>query len=487
MTQRDWFTRSADFGHAKLSDPSGALPDEQFNEKTARMALLLGERFPDRGSRIGLWGENSLDYLIAFFAVMRAGHVAVPLQTRLSARELADTVRSAELHGILAARTIPQTLRDTLVGVPFYALTQRLEGEPPRVRLRELSEKDIAVLLCSSGSSGTVKVIPFTLRALLDHAKAVCEHLKITWRDSWLVCLPFYHIGGLSIAFRCLVSGASLNIASNADPEEINRFIDAEEATIISLVPTVLERVLAKREWAPFPKSLRAIIVGGGPVPSTLLARCPQAYATYGLTETGSMVACARPECGEQERKTCGLPLPGTQIKILNEKGKEVRRGEVGEIVVRGPGAAQSYWRDANASAKTFRSGWIYTGDVGQLDDNGFLNVEARRTDLVVTGGENVAPVEIEEVLRSYSRVADVVVLPTDDPQWGQTPAALVVLTPGRPLKKIHFYNFLEGKLARFKFPRKIVIVEKIPRLGNGKPDLKQIRKLLAEGSDVPV
>jgi o-succinylbenzoate---CoA ligase len=486
MTSHDWFTRSSDFGHAKLSDPSGALPDEQFNEKTARMALLLAERFPDRGSHIGLWGENSLDYLTALFAVLRAGHVAVPLQTRLSARELADTVRSAELHGILAARTIPQTHRDALTGVPFYALTQRIDGEPPRVRPRELAEKDIAVLLCSSGSSGKVKVIPFTLRALLDHAKAVCEHLKVTWHDSWLVCLPFYHIGGLSIAFRCLVSGASLTIAQSADPDEINKFIDHEEISVISVVPTVLERMLAKREWAPFPESLRAIIVGGGPVPAGLLARCPRAYATYGLTETGSMTTCARPGCGEQERKTCGPPLPDMQTKILNDDGKEVRRGEAGEIVVRGPGTAQAYWRDANASAKTFRSGWIYTGDIGRLDDNGFLTVEARRTDLVVTGGENVSPAEIEDILRQYARIADVVVLPVNDREWGQTPAALVALTPGRPLKKIHFYNFLEGKLARFKFPRKIVIVEKIPRLGNGKPDLKQVRKMLQDGQDTP-
>lgn len=486
MPSHDWFTRSADFGRAQLSDPSGALPDEQFSERTARMALLLAERFPERWSRIGLWGENSLDYLTALFAVMRAGHVAVPLQTRLSARELTDTARSAELHGILAARTIPQTHRDALVGVPFYALTQRTEGESSRVRPRELAEKDIAVLLCSSGSSGKGKVIPLTLNALLDHARAVGEHLKITWRDSWLVCLPFYHIGGLSIAFRCLVSGASLKIAQSTDPDEINRFIDTEEITIASMVPTVLERMLAKREWAPFPKSLKAIIVGGGPVPPGLLAHCPQAYATYGLTETGSMVTCARPGCGEHERKTCGPPLPGTSIKILNDAEKEVSRGEVGQIVVRGPGMAQTYWRDPNASAKTFRSGWVYTGDVGRLDGNGFLTVEARRSDLVLSGGENIYPAEIEAALREYARITDVVVLPVDDPKWGQTPAALVVLSPGRPLKKIHFYNFLEGKLARFKFPRKIVIVEKIPRLGNGKPDLKHVRKMLTEGPDTP-
>jgi O-succinylbenzoic acid--CoA ligase len=484
MTQHDWFTRSSDLGRAQLSDWSGALPDEQFDQKTSQMALLLGERFPERASRVGLWGENSLEYLMALFAVLRAGHVAVPLQTRLAARELADIVRSANLQGILAARSFPQTLRDSLRGVPIYSLTQKLEAEPPRVRLKELGEKDVAVLLCSSGSAGRVKIIPLTLRALLDHARAVCQHLKVTWHDAWLVCLPFYHIGGLSIAFRCLTSGASLVIAQSADPDGINRFIDKGDATIVSVVPTTLERMLAEREWVPYPKTLRAIIVGGGPVSPGLLGRCPQAYATYGLTEAGSTVTCARPGCRDYERSTCGPPIPGVQVRILNSEGQEVKRGEAGEIVVRGPGEAHTYWGDSQAAAKTFRSGWIHTGDVGHMDETGFLIVEARRADLIVSGGENVYPAEIEAVLRQHPRVTDVVVLPLDDPQWGQSPAVLAVVSEGRPLQKIHFYNFLEGKLARYKFPRKIVVVEKIPRLGNGKPDLKQVRKLLTEGKD---
>jgi O-succinylbenzoic acid--CoA ligase len=469
-----------------LTFAPSALPDEQFNQKTEQMAALLAERFPERSSRIGLWGENSLDYLVALFAVMRAGHVAAPLQTRLTARELADTVSSAGLQGILAARAFPQTHRDALGDMPVYSLAQRLEGEPPRGRVKELAEEDVAVLLCSSGSAGRVKMIPLTLRALLEHARAVCEHLKVTQHDTWLACLPFYHIGGLAIAFRCLVSEASLVIAQSADAGEINRILDEGEATIVSVVPTVLERVLAQREGVPFPKSLRAIIVGGGPVPAELLTRCPQAYATYGLTEAGSMVTCARPGCGDKERKTCGLPIPQTQIRILNEAGEEAKRGEAGEIVVRGAGAAESYSEDAEAAARTFRSGWVHTGDVGRMDESGFLSVEARRTDLIVSGGENVYPAEIEAALRAHPRVMDVVVLPVDDPQWGQTPGALVVLSPGPLLQKSHIYSFLAGRLARYKFPRKIVTTEKIPRLGHGKPDLKLVRKMLLEGQDTP-
>ena len=221
-------------------------------------------------------------------------------------------------------------------------------------------------------------------------------------------------------------------------------------------------------------------------MPAGLLERCPQAYATYGLTEAGSMVTCARLGCGDQERKTCGPPIPQTEVRILNEAGKEVKRGEAGEIVVRGAGTAQTYWGDPEAAAHTFRSGWVHTGDVGRMDESGFLSVEARRADLIVSGGENVYPAEIEAALRAHPRVTDVVVLPIDDARWGQSAAALVVVSPGRPLQKIHFYDFLAERLARYKFPRKIVIAEKIPRLGNGKPDLKEVRRLLTEGKDAP-
>jgi acyl-CoA synthetase (AMP-forming)/AMP-acid ligase II len=163
-----------------------------------------------------------------------------------------------------------------------------------------------------------------------------------------------------------------------------------------------------------------------------------------------------------------------------------VKRGEAGEIVVRGPGAAETYWQDAEAAARTFRSGWIHTGDVGRLEENGYLTVEARRADLIVSGGENVYPWEIEAALREHPRVKDAAVLPVEDAEWGQSPAALVVLSSGERLPKSHFHDFLAGRLARHKFPRRIVIVKEIPRLGNGKPDPKEVRKLLTEGKDAP-
>lgn len=477
---QDWLGKKMDTGRSRLSDWSGAVPDADLNKKITGMAALLAEAFTERRSPIALWGENSLDYLVALFAILRAGHIAVPVNTRLTPRELAAVAETVQLRGLLGARDFPQPHRDALPKLSIFSLVQKVDMQAPPPRVKELSDSEPAVMVCSSGSAGRVKVVPLTLQSLFEHAAAVSAHLSVTWHDSWVACLPFYHVGGLAIPFRCLSSGAALIISRTADPEELNRLIDIEGATLVSVVPTVLERMLNTRENAPYPKTLRGIITGGGPVPDRLIERCEQVYPTYGLTEAGSMVTCARPGCKIEERKSAGPPLPKTAVKIADDAGRELKAGQTGQILVRGPGMAFAYIADREASLKTFKGGWIATGDVGNLDTGGFLHVQARRSDVVLSGGENIYPAEIEAALRKHPRVAAAVVLPVEDPEWGQAAAALIALTPGRPLQKIHIFQFLEEHLARYKFPRQIVFAENIPLLANGKPDLIAIRKLLA-------
>jgi o-succinylbenzoate---CoA ligase len=484
MTHNDWFSKQSGGTGAKLMDWSGSIPDGEFNERTWRMALLLAERFPQPRARIGLWGDNNLDYLAALFAVLRAGHIAAPLNTRLTPRELETVASAAELTGLLVTREFPLSHRTALHGLSIYSLSEgeARVNEAATRNLRELGEKETAVLICSSGTAGHVKVVPHTLHGLFRHAEAVCRHLDVTWHDSWLLCMPLFHIGGLAIPFRCIVSHASLIMSQSADSNYVNRLLEDEKATLISLVPTTLERLLHLRRGQSFPKELRAVIVGGGHMAASLLEKCPQALATYGLTEAGSMVTCARPGCSAQERVTAGVPLPGSEVKIVDERGKELKQGQSGEILVRGPGMSNKYLGDSKATERVFAKGWIHTGDVGRIDPNGCLLVEARRQDLVISGGENVSPQEIEDVLRQHPRVAATTVVPLDDPEWGQVPGALVVLTKGPALERSELLRFLDGKLARYKFPKRIIFAEDLPLLANGKPDLAEIRRRLERG-----
>ena len=250
----------------------------------------------------------------------------------------------------------------------------------------------------------------------------------------------------------------------------------------MSVVATVFERMLNRHAGKPYPKTLRAIIVGGGPVPAPLLARCEQAYATYGLSEAGSMVTCARPGCSDEERASAGPPLPGTDVKIVDTRGKDVKGEAEGEILVRGPGMAPFYYGDREASARTFKGGWMHTGDLGHRDAHGCLHVHARRSDLVLSGGENIYPAEIEAALKEHARDHAAVVLPLESSEWGQVPAAFIVLFAGPPAdQNPHLPASRRTASRATSFPACSSLPTTLPLLPTGKPDLMTIRKRLAD------
>jgi O-succinylbenzoic acid--CoA ligase len=336
-----------------------------------------------------------------------------------------------------------------------------------------------SLLICSSGTEGQVKAVQLSVRSMIQHAISVVEHLHVTPKDTWLICLPFFHVGGSAIPFRCLVAGASFIISPDTDPKEINAIIDRGEATIVSVVPTMLSALLGARDRRPFPSSLRAMLVGGGPSTDDILDCCPQALPTYGATETGSMVTCARPGCNETERHSAGPCLPGAEIRIVNEQGEELSRNTEGYILARGPGLALGYWRDPVRTNRYFRDGWFHTGDIGRRDAHGNLHVLARRTDLILSGGENIYPSEIERALKRHPSVEAAVVLPLPDAKWGQVPIALVVMSAAHPVHESELLSFLEKQLARYKLPRRIVFANRLPLLANGKPDVNTVREML--------
>ncbi len=250
--------------------------------------------------------------------------------------------------------------------------------------------------------------------------------------------------------------------------------------TIVSLVETMLRRVIDARDRRPFPPSLRAIVAGGGPVGDDLIEAHPAVLASYGLTESCSMATLVSPDASRGERHSAGRPLPGVRIRIVDEASAELPAETEGSIEVRGPVVMKGYLRERTATRAAIHDGWLRTGDIGRLDAEGCLHVVARRDDLIVSGGENIYPAEIEAHLRKHAAVADLMVIGIDDPEWGQRPLAVVVLR-GTPPETGVLERFLEERIARYKIPR-IVFADEIPRLSNGKPDRAGIRARYAGG-----
>jgi O-succinylbenzoic acid--CoA ligase len=292
--------------------------------------------------------------------------------------------------------------------------------------------------------------------------------------DRWLACLPLFHIGGLAILMRSVIYGHSVILHEKFDEQAINRSLQEESVTIISVVAVMLQRMLdALTASQPrYPTTLRCVLLGGGPAPLPLLERCAilgiPISQTYGLTESCSQAVTLAPSDALRKPGSAGRPLAPVQIQIRQED-QPVPAGAPGEICLHGPSITPGYADRPDATAQALRDGWLHTGDVGYLDSDGYLYVLDRRSDLIISGGENIYPAEIESVLLAHPAVAEAGVCGQNDPRWGQVPIAFVKLHPNQPITPDDLLTFASQRLARFKVPHALFLVPTLPRNAAGK------------------
>jgi O-succinylbenzoic acid--CoA ligase len=338
-------------------------------------------------------------------------------------------------------------------------------------------------LLYTSGTTGRPKGALLTPANF--HASAVASALLLGAlpTDRWLACMPLFHVGGLAIVWRSVLSGSAVVVHERFEPERVSRALDEEDVTVVSLTATMLSRVLDVRGERAAPAALRFVLLGGGPCPEPLLARARDAglpvAATYGLTEATSQVA-TRPPGADPE--SGAVPLPGTAVRIAGDGDRWLGVDEVGEICVCSATVMRGYWRRPEATAAALRGGWLRTGDLGRLDAAGGLPVLARRSDLIVSGGENVPPAEIEAVLLAHPDVVEVGVASVPDVEWGARPSAWWVARPDARADATALARFCRERLAGYKVPVAFHRVETLPRTAAG----KLRRHLLGETGTVP-
>jgi O-succinylbenzoic acid--CoA ligase len=299
--------------------------------------------------------------------------------------------------------------------------------------------------------------------------------------------LPLYHVGGLAILLRACLYGTAVVLHDGFDVERVDDNLATESVTIISLVPTMLHRLLPYARPGRWPQ-LRLVLLGGAAAPNELLAD-PRALhlpvaTTYGLTEAASQVATQPPETSTLKPGSAGRPLLFTELRIAGDDGATAPAGAIGEVCVRGPAVFAGYYGDPTATTEALRGGELRTGDLGYLDDDGDLWLVQRRSDLIVTGGENVYPVEVETVLAQHPAVSAVCVAGVDDAEWGQRVAALVVATSSLTAEEV--MDFARQRLAGYKVPRLIRFADALPLTGSGKVSRAAVGALLAEGEPVP-
>jgi o-succinylbenzoate---CoA ligase len=398
------------------------------------------------GQHVGVRAPNGAGFVVAVHALMRLGAVLVPINTRLTPSEVAWQRADAQLELILDEAHL-----DALLG----------PGEPARVE-RDFDLQANHSVLYTSGTSGRPKGAILTYGNHWWSAVASVLNLGTVPSDRWLACLPLFHVGGLAILLRGVIYGMPVQVHERFEAERVNQAIDDDGVSIISVVSTMLERMLAQRGQRRYPPTLRCVLLGGGPAPRPLLERAVRLgvpiFQSYGLTETASQVATLAPEDVQRKVGSAGKPLMGTQLHISAD----------GEILVRGPTVSPGYLHQPADDA------WLRTGDLGYVDDEGYLYVLDRREDLIVSGGENVYPAEVEAVLLTHPAVEDAGVFGVANTEWGQIVAAALKLAHSASTDDI--VAFCRQRLASYKVPRRIELVDTLPRTASGKLLRRELR-----------
>ena len=473
----------------------------ELDRRASRVANALLRAGLRPGERVCFLDKTHDAAIEAIFGIAKAGGVFTPVNWRLAPREMAYVVNDAQAPVLLVGEEYAEALAPLapeLAGVrrivrfgdgpgawePYAAWR---DAEPDGDPRRDGAEGETAWQLYTSGTTGHPKGAELSHRNLVATMGAgVTGFGDIRTGDVGLVCAPFYHIGGAGYALALLYAGTSLVLCREFDPGEILRLIPERGVNHTFWVPAMLLFLLqhpacAKTDFS----SLKSVLYGASPIPEELLGRALETFRcdfiqAYGLTETTGAI-CLLPAAehvpGSPRLRSCGKPVYGIDLRIAGEDGASLPPGEVGEILIRGDAVMKGYWRLPEASAAAIRDGWLRSGDAGYLDEEGFLYIHDRVKDMIVSGGENVYPAEVESVLFSHPAVADVAVLGVPDERWGEAVKALVVLRAGAEASEAELIEFCRGRIADYKRPRSVDFADALPRNPTGKLLKRELRE----------
>lgn len=479
----------------------------QLHERVNQLAAGLAELGVGRGDVVGLLLYNQPEFLELVYATNQLGAVFLPLNYRLSEEEWQYILGHAQAKVIVtepefvraverSAGCLTDLEHRVLIGgdlpeepwTGYEELLARHKGE--RVEPVDVGPDDLQRLMYTSGTTSRPKGVRITYGNLQAKNLAHIVHFGLTAADTTLVCGPLYHVGGLDMpALGVLYAGGSVVLQRKFDPQAVLEEIEKHRVTNVWLAPAMVNAVLEVPDREEYDTSSVRFILGGGektpePVLRRIMTAFPKAWFAdaYGLTETVSGDTFLDREHALSKLGSVGRPVPHTRVRIVGDTGAEVPAGELGEITLRGPKVFAGYWRDEKATAAALRDGWFHTGDIGHVDEDGFLFIDDRKKDMIVSGGENIATPEVERVLYEHPAVLEAAVVGIDHPRWGEVPRAFVVFRPGESAGPEELREFCRARLAKFKVPARFDIVDELPRTPSGKVLKRTLRDLPAEG-----
>ena len=473
-----------------------------FNEKANRFANLLVERGIKKGEKVGILLMNCLEWLPIYFGILKTGALAVPLNFRYSADEIKYCVELAEIDILVfgpefigrVEEIADEISKGRLLyfvgdGCPgfaedYNAHTANCSSQAPKI---DVNDDDEAAIYFSSGTTGFPKAILHNHESLMHAAKAEQNHHGQTKDDVFLCIPPLYHTGAKMHWFGSLLTGGKAVLLKGTSPKTILQAVSEEHCTIVwLLVPWAQDLLLAldnkELDIADYDlDQWRLMHIGAQPVPPSLIKHWKEYFphhqydTNYGLSESIGPGCVHLGVDNIDKVGAIGKAGYGWEAKIIDEQGETVKQGETGELAVKGPGVMTCYYRDPKATAEVLHDGWLYTGDMAMEDEDGFIFLVDRKKDVIISGGENIYPVQIEDFLRTNEAILDVAVIGLADHRLGEISAAIIELKPGVECTEEDIQEFCK-KLPRYKRPRKIIFAD-VPRNPTGKIEKPKLRE----------
>ncbi len=455
----------------------------ELDEASARVAGMLRQRGFKPGDRAGIMMPNVAEFAVTYYGVLRAGGVVVPMNPLLKRREVAYYLSDSGAGLIFAwhgfadeARGGAEYAKAETVVVDPTSFGDLLASAAPDHEMSDRDSEDTAVLLYTSGTTGQPKGAELTHANLISNAEVVrTDVVRARPDDVIFGGLPLFHAFGQTATLNVAVaSGACLTLLPRFAPDHALRILADHRVTVLEGVPTMYVALLTQPDRADYDvAALRLCISGGAALPVEVLRGFEKAFGCavlegYGLSETSPVASFNLPDA-DRKPGSIGTPVRGVQMRVVDSDDHELPQGEVGEIVIRGPNVMKGYWHRPEATAEAIRDGWFHTGDLARVDEDGYFYIVDRKKDLIIRGGYNVYPREIEEVLYEHPAVAEAAVIGVPHPALGEEVGAAVALKPGASVTADELRDHVKSQVAAYKYPRHVWILDVLPKGPTGK------------------
>jgi acyl-CoA synthetase (AMP-forming)/AMP-acid ligase II len=494
---------------------------QEFFERTCRFSGYLREAGVKAGDRVAILLPNCHYFLEAYYAIAWLGAISVPLNYRLSGGELSFIVNDAGAIALLADlrfRELLNPIYKDIPGVTNIIWTGVADGEklpetgrdcyyediirkaPAQIAETAVAEEDTAQIYYTSGTTGRPKGVMLTHKNVTVHALGTIAELHLTDRDVWLHAAPLFHLADAWATWAITWVGGTHVLVGEFDSPAVLSTMEREKITLTNLIPTMLNMLVNHPGVGGFDYgSLRVLLSGGSPIAPEVVRRIVETFRcdyiqTYGMTETSPYLTLSllkdhlRKKSPEEQlrfKSKTGREFIAVELKVVNDEGQEVVNDEkeVGEIIVRGDTVTPGYWKLPEETATALRNGWLYTGDMAVIDEEGYVTIVDRRKDMIITGGENVYSTEVENILYMHPAVLECAVVGVPDEKWGEAVQGFVVLKPGQEATEDELISFCKENIARYKSPKAIDFIPALPKTGSGKIEKKKLRDIYGRGS----